>query len=145
MEQYFLECKHPILFVTFYIFLNKFEILSLKNISYNYYIIVQIFLVSAISFINLILVRSTKILSNYNKNLLLYLAFYIFSFILFKYTQLDIIYLSAFHIASMLSYLYLSCNFLTKIIPSKKILYLKKILNLVSLMIIIFIIFNLFL
>ena len=141
----FLTLFASISFVLFYIFLNQFETLNLKSISFNHYIVIQIFLISAISFIHVLVVRSKKSVSFYKNHLTFYFAFYVFSFLLFKFFQLNIIYLSIIHIIAMLSYLYLSCNFLVRIIPSKKILYLKKIFDLISLIILFLAIFNLFL
>ena len=112
-------------FVLFYIYLSKFDNLNLTLIEFNFFIIVQIFLVSLVNYIQIILLRSSKTIYFYKRIFFTYLSIFIISLLLFKYLSLDIIYLSFAHILIMISYIIISYKFLVNNILSKNI-FLKK-------------------
>jgi hypothetical protein len=112
-------------FVLFYIYLSKFDNLNLTVIEFNFFIIVQIFLVSLVNYIQIILLRSSKTIYFYKRIFFTYLSIFIISLLLFKYLSLDIIYLSFAHILIMMSYIVISYKFLVNNILSKNI-FLKK-------------------
>ena len=111
-------------FVLLYIYLSKFEKFNLISIRFNLLIVIQIFLLSFVNYIQIILLRSRKSIKFYKTILIQYLSIFFISLVLFKYLDLDIIYLSYAHIILMIYYILTSYKFLIGDILPKK-LFLK--------------------
>ena len=104
-----------------YVYLAKYEMYNLAFIEFNFYIVFQIFLLSLVNNIQIILLRSKKTILFYNKNIFIFLIIGISSLVLFNYIALDIIYLSLLHIVIMILYVVISYRFLKNEILPKKI------------------------
>ena len=109
----------------FYIYLNNNFFFNLNKIDFNYLMIIQIFLLSLINYINIIMLRSKKSIFFYNKIIFIIFLISIVSFLIFKFNNLDIFYLSICHIFVMIFYLFYSTGYLIKFILPKNIKIIK--------------------
>jgi len=110
-----------IMIVSIYILIDHYFFSNLENISFNFLMITQIFLLSFINYVNIFMLRSKKSIYFFNKFMLIVFLFSVVTFLIFKFNNLDIAYLSIFHIIVMILYLFFSCKYLIKFILPKKI------------------------